>query len=69
MRNCQIYLTMHVTMLQKHYFTANVAVFVNISTHFVEIVKQLHYIRYVSFLFGVEVMHWTVAPEVLGSIS
>jgi len=59
MRNCQICLTMHVTEKRLCFKYGPQISFVNISTNFVETVKQLHYNRYVSCLGGVEVMHWT----------
>ena len=51
MRNCQIWLSMHVKILQKNEFVENVlpanqALFIFVSTHCVETVKWLDYNHY-----------------------
>ena len=47
---------------------ANLALFKNVSTHYVETVKKLDFNRYVSCLGGLKVTHRNAVRDVLSSI-
>ena len=73
MRNCQKMLSLHNKILRKNDFVEtvcppNVAVFVYVSTHYVETTKSLYCRRYKSWLGGLSVTHQTSVHEEPGSI-